>query len=109
MAFGSEHLLQFLLLGFETCGVVTLKCCALTLCAVYLNQSIFIVAGAGLANLQYYHIEILYFVMCSTIESGHLLQLLLKAWELIVLTHCGRVTQICVFNTVKLGTSASSP
>ena len=28
---------------------------------------------------------------------------------LFVLTHCGRVTQICVFNTVKLGTSASSP
>jgi len=26
-----------------------------------------------------------------------------------VLTHCGRVTQICVFNMVKLGTSASSP
>ena len=26
-----------------------------------------------------------------------------------MLTHCGRVTQICVFNTVKLGTSASSP
>ena len=25
------------------------------------------------------------------------------------LTHCGRVTQICVFNTVKLDTSASSP
>jgi len=25
------------------------------------------------------------------------------------LTHCGRVTQICVFNTVKLGTSACSP
>jgi hypothetical protein len=25
------------------------------------------------------------------------------------LTHCGRVTQICLFNTVKLGTSASSP
>ena len=25
------------------------------------------------------------------------------------LAHCGRVTQICVFNTVKLGTSASSP
>ena len=24
------------------------------------------------------------------------------------LTHCGRVTQICVFNTVKLGSSASS-
>jgi len=27
----------------------------------------------------------------------------------VCLTHCGRVTQICVFNTVKLGTSASSP
>ena len=26
-----------------------------------------------------------------------------------ILTHCGWVTQICVFNTVKLGTSASSP
>ena len=25
------------------------------------------------------------------------------------LTNCGRVAQICVFNTVKLGTSASSP
>ena len=25
-----------------------------------------------------------------------------------VLTHCGRVTQFCVFNTVKLGASASS-
>jgi hypothetical protein len=27
----------------------------------------------------------------------------------VYLTHCGRVTQICVINTVKLGTSASSP
>jgi len=27
----------------------------------------------------------------------------------VILTHCGRVTQICVINTVKLGTSASSP
>ena len=27
----------------------------------------------------------------------------------IILTHCGRVTQICVFNTVNLGTSPSSP
>ena len=26
-----------------------------------------------------------------------------------ILTHCGRVTQICVFNMVKLGKSASSP
>ena len=31
---------------------------------------------------------------------------IIRAW---ILTHCGRVTQICVFNTVKLGTSASSP
>jgi hypothetical protein len=29
--------------------------------------------------------------------------------RIILLTNCGRVTQICVFNTVKLGTSASSP
>jgi len=29
--------------------------------------------------------------------------------KVIQLTHCGRVTQICVFNTLKLGTSASSP
>jgi hypothetical protein len=29
--------------------------------------------------------------------------------ELLLLTHCGRVMQICVFNKVKLGTSASSP
>ena len=28
---------------------------------------------------------------------------------LMCLTHCGRVTQICVFNTIKLSTSASSP
>jgi len=26
-----------------------------------------------------------------------------------LLTHCGRVTQICIFNTVNLGTSAGSP
>jgi len=26
-----------------------------------------------------------------------------------ILTYCGRVKKICVFNTVKLGTSASSP
>ena len=32
-------------------------------------------------------------------------------WLLLMglLTHCGRVTQICVFKTVKLGTSASPP
>ena len=31
------------------------------------------------------------------------------SYLVIKLTHCGRVTQICVFNTAKLGTSASSP
>jgi len=34
---------------------------------------------------------------------------ILVVWHIGTLTHCGRVTQICVFNTVKLGTSASSP
>jgi len=29
----------------------------------------------------------------------------LQFWNSLILTHCGRVTQICVFNTVKLGTS----
>jgi len=33
----------------------------------------------------------------------------INATEMDALTHCGGVTQICVFNTVKLGTSASSP
>ena len=28
---------------------------------------------------------------------------------IIIITHCERVKQICVFKTVKLGTSASSP
>jgi len=37
----------------------------------------------------------------------------LNMWKIsehcvVYLTHCGRVTQICVFNTVNLGTSASS-
>ena len=36
-------------------------------------------------------------------------ELRLGVFERKILTHCGRVTQICVFNTVKLGTSASSP
>ena len=47
------------------------------------------------------------------IEKAGLL-LYRKAFKVIstqafILTHCGRVTQIYVFNTVKLGTSASSP
>jgi len=33
----------------------------------------------------------------------------LNSEHMSILTHCGRVRQICVFNTVKLGTSASSP
>ena len=42
-----------------------------------------------------------------TPSSGGLQVVSAEVFEL--LTHCGRVTQICVFNTVKLGTSASSP
>jgi len=38
--------------------------------------------------------------------KGFLPSFCLDQW---FLTHCGRVTQICVFNTVKLGKSASSP
>jgi len=33
----------------------------------------------------------------------------LEILRVCILTHCGRVTEISVFNTVKLGTSASSP
>ena len=40
----------------------------------------------------------------------NVLFLCLQSYQITVLTHnSGRVTQICVFNTVKLGTSASSP
>jgi hypothetical protein len=41
--------------------------------------------------------------------SLHCKFLFFKLRVIPLLTHCGRVTQICVFNTVKLGTSASSP
>ena len=41
--------------------------------------------------------------------SGQVLNLTTNLHLVLKLTHCGRVTQICVFNTVKLGTSASSP
>jgi len=40
-------------------------------------------------------------------ERGHKMSLIFTISY--ILTHCGRVMQICVFNTVKLGTSASSP
>jgi len=42
------------------------------------------------------------------LKSSHLVnQFFIELY--LLLTHCGPVTQICVFNTVKLGTSASSP
>ena len=45
--------------------------------------------------------------ICSQITSD----LIIYWWTIIdyFKTHCGRVKQICVFNTVKLGTFASSP
>jgi len=50
--------------------------------------------------------RLFHFLCYSTILSFLLLR---STSEYKILTHCGRVTQICVFNTVKLGTSASSP
>jgi len=41
-------------------------------------------------------------------SSQHVGNNTIRHWH-IILTHCGRVTQISFFNTVKLGTSASSP
>ena len=42
---------------------------------------------------------------CKSVIEKFLVQILGRN----ILTYCGRVTQICVCNTVKLGTSASSP
>ena len=59
-----------------------------------------------LAFLLFFWIKTLHahklFFMCPSI-------LLLLSTTYCHLTRCRRVTQICVFNTVKLGTSASSP
>jgi len=41
--------------------------------------------------------------------SYFVIQVIKHSIHKIILTHCGRVGQICVFNTVKLGTSESSP
>jgi len=46
----------------------------------------------------------------NSLQHFYLIQLyIISVFETPLLKHCGRVTQICVFNTVKLGTSASSP
>jgi len=51
----------------------------------------------------------------EAIQSDYLLKAIqfvpecYRMYRMQVLTHCGRVRQICVFNTVKIGTSASSP
>jgi len=50
------------------------------------------------------HILSLFLLFINTTYAGHK-----TATEQNILTHCGRVAQICVFNTVKLGTSARSP
>jgi len=44
-----------------------------------------------------------------TLEQATKAQRVVEVKIYLSLKHCGRVTQICVFNTVKLGTSASSP
>ena len=49
------------------------------------------------------------FVPRGNLSTQKSLTIYLCAFNAHSLTHCGRVTQICVFNTVKLGTSASSP
>ena len=46
---------------------------------------------------------------CKKLQKGTQISMRLQKLKTVRLTHCGRVTQICVFNTVKLGTSASSP
>ena len=50
-------------------------------------------------------------LICSVLSCFDLFCLLfmLELCECSFLTQCGRVTQICVFNTVKLGTSARYP
>ena len=55
------------------------------------------------------------YVGCEIVEWIYVVQDLWRSFvhtvmSTVYLTHySGRVTQICVFNTVKLGTSASSP
>ena len=49
-------------------------------------------------------------VICFSLQlSSATLLNLSRSEQEIILTHCGRVRQICIFNTVRLGTSASSP
>jgi len=61
-------------------------------------------------TLHYVH-----YIMYTTLCTLHYVHYIMYTTHLtllgfvILLTHCGRVTQICVFNAVKLGTSASSP
>jgi len=49
------------------------------------------------------------YVFLSILGKFPLALILELKFPISTLTHCGRVMQICVFNTVKLGTSASSP
>ena len=50
-----------------------------------------------------------YFKLQKNKKNYTLLEQTYERLNMHTLTHCGQVTQICVFNTVKLGTSASSP
>ena len=44
--------------------------------------------------------------MCHRVPKSTYVWMQSASFSCPILTHCGRVTQICVFNTVKLGTSA---
>ena len=76
------------------------------------DRSIFPITRDQIANIRW--------ILERTIEYGKTIIMCFinysKAFDCVdhcrlwnTLTHCGWVTQICVFNRVKLGTSASSP
>ena len=64
----------------------------------------------GIQRLRSQYCYFTYFIVLARYYAPFfVLVVTLAAFYTLYLTHCGRVRQICVFNTVKLGTSASSP
>jgi len=70
---------------------------------IFVNDYLFLISHLHVPMFTHLPQEVSYYLFRSykLIKWEHLYKRLL--------THCGRVTQICVFNAVKLGTSASSP